>query len=551
MKKIIGTALLALSVISCGGGGSSTTTYTVSGKFVSSYVEGLKVCTQENYCTKTDAYGNFTVESSTPKPTLLFYAGGVELGEYTLKENRETITPFKLTEDPQAGDALAKVIHALGNDPDGTAEKIDLGEITASVSPQVDAILTAIENREPFTITVNNSKNGSYEVKVSFDSNQPQVELCDSNDNCTTVNYRQWLVLILMAADNNLNDYALDDLNEMAQVTYNPQVKVVVMADLLEQNGTVIAESDDSTGELKISQTPDEPNTGSGYTVKTFIQEYEDKYPASKVALILWDHGEGWRSTKAAAVDETNDSYLYMYRLVDALKELSENGYRVDLIGFDECLMGMVEVFYDVGQFAKAVVASEALEPGTGWNYTSLLESLVKNPSLDPYQLGKLVVDTYKEAYLSQSGKTMMVLSNQEIKQLTDAVNGLYTELSADTFPDFQQARENSVIVPDDQNESLYHVDLYSFASQLKDSYPKAEEIVSVIENAYKFSSDPQLKGISIYFPPDSQSDSSYPCYLLESPSLTITCFGDPNYYNPFAVNLWDEFLDEYYRLGK
>ncbi len=556
MKKLLGSLLLPLLLISCGGGGggSSETTYTVNGKFNASAVEGLKVCVKDgSYCTETDSYGNFTVKSTSPWPTLTFYVDNLPIGEYTLKENWEVVTPFKFSpEDPQSGDALAKVLHALGGDLTGTAQSINLTGIKVTVEPEVKSLLEAALNRQPFTLTVN-SKEGSYQVKVSFDQDQPQVEVCDSEGNCAPVNYRQWLVLVYMAADNNLSDYAIDDLNEMAQVTYNPQVKVVVMADLKDQGGTVIAQSNGTTGKLEISSYPTEPNTASAYTLESFVKEYEDKYPASKVALIFWDHGEGWRSTKIAAIDETttNDNYLFMYRIVDALKDLSEQGYRVSLIGFDECLMGMVEVFYDVGQFSDAVVASEALEPGTGWNYTTLLSSLMENPSLTPYQLGKAIVDAYREAYGTQSDKTMALLSREEIEELVNSVNGLYTRINQDTYQDFLLARENSVVVPDDQDGTLYHVDLYSFASQLKDSYPEAAKIVSVIDNAYKFSSNPQLKGISIYFPSDTKSDSSYPCYLLESPSSQIECFNDPNYYNPFAVNLWDDFLQTYYDLGE
>ncbi|GEM_PF-1045359 len=547
MKKVMSTLFISLLISSCGGGGgSSSGDYTVEGKFISSYVQGLKVCTKDmKYCTQTDRYGNFSIKSTSKTPEVVFFIRDVELGEYSLKENGETVTPFKLSQDNQAGDAIAKIIHALGNDTDGTKKLIDLSNIKVEANPNIESILSAVERKEDFTLNVNG---GNYLVKVSFPEGKPQVELCKEGK-CTPVNYRQWLVLILMAADNDLNNYAYDDLDEISQVKFNPQVKVIAVADLYGRSGTIVGESSEETGEFETYQSSKELNTGSGYTVREIVKTFEDKYPSSKVALIFWDHGDGWRSSRFAAIDKTDNSYLFMYRLVNALKELQREGYKVNFIGFDECLMGMEEVFFDVGQFSDAVVASEALEPGTGWNYTYLFRKIVENPSVDPYQFGKLVVDAYREAYRNQDQKTIIVLSKEEIEKLTSAINKLYYRLSTENFQYFYQARENSVVVPDSQNQTLYHVDLYSFASQLKDKFPEAQEITSIIENAYKFLNDPNLKGISIYFPPTSESDDSYPCYLLDRPSTEVICFEDPNYYNPFAVNLWDDFLTKYYYL--
>ncbi len=359
---------------------------------------------------------------------------------------------------------------------------------------------------------------------------------------------REWLVLVYMAADNNLNDFAYQDLKEIEQVKFPPQVKLVVMADFLENNETLIAESSQETGKVIENWQERELDTGSESTLYSFIKEYETKYPADKVALILWDHGDGWRSYKIAAVDQSNSDMLYMYKVRDALKKLNEEGYKVDLIGFDECLMAMAEVFYDVGNYTQAVVASEALEPGDGWNYQTLFSKLIQNPSITPYQFGKLIVDSYKEAYKGQPDKTMLLLSQKEITSLTSAINALSEKLNQDTFPEFEAARENATVVDDNQDGSLFHVDLLSFTKNLP--FQEAKNIESIVNGAYKYiSQDLNLSGIAIYFPPTKDSDASFPCYLLEKPSSQIECFNDPNYYNPFAVNEWDDFLNYYYYL--
>ncbi|WP_457681487.1 clostripain-related cysteine peptidase [Thermovibrio sp.] len=549
MKRLFLLAALLVASSCGGGGGESSYTYTVNGKFVSSYVKGLKVCIEgsEN-CTYTDQLGNFSLKSPTPLPKLSFFIDKVKLGEYALKENWETVNPFKLSSNSLVGDVIAKIIHGAGGDVNGTAQEVDLTGVKAQ-GPEA-SVAQEVEDGMPFEIKITDLNGQSHILKVSYSSSSSVVELCDENgENCTPVNYRQWLVLVYLDADNDLNKYAYDDLKEMASVKYSPQVKLVVMADFLD-GGKVIAESSDTTGELKETSFEEEPNMGSTITLEDFIKEYEDKYPASKVALIFWNHGDGWRS-KMAAYDQTNDSYLWMHKVVDSLKDLNSKGYKVNLIGFDECLMGMVEVFYDAGQFSDAVVASEALEPGEGWNYQKLFSSLVSNPTVDPYQLGNLVVDSYREEYQNYEGDfTMTVLSKEEIGELVNNLNALAQKLNQDTFPLFQSARENAVLVPDGTDgNTLYHVDLYSFVKGLDGDFEEAKKIEEIIDNAYKFTSSDKLKGVAIYFPPTQDASSDFNCYLKESPDGNPNCYGDPLYYNPFAVNLWDDFLKEYYTL--
>lgn len=52
-------------------------------------------------------------------------------------------------------------------------------------------------------------------------------------------------------------------------------------------------------------------------------------------------------------------------------------GAKLDVVGFDACLMAMAEVSASIAPYARALLASELLEPGHGWDYQSL-GSMVK-----------------------------------------------------------------------------------------------------------------------------------------------------------------------------
>jgi hypothetical protein len=45
---------------------------------------------------------------------------------------------------------------------------------------------------------------------------------------------------------------------------------------------------------------------------------------------------------------------------------------KIDILGFDACLMSMYEIGAVLAPYANYLLASELLEPGTGWDYSSL-----------------------------------------------------------------------------------------------------------------------------------------------------------------------------------
>ncbi len=535
-------------LFSCGGGGGSEN-ITISGKVVASSVKGLKVCIKNSdTCSLTDKDGNFYLESPAPFPALNFYVDNILLADYTLKENGEIITPFKMAEGNETvGDILAKLIHAFGNDTDETEAVVDLTGVYIS-TPLTDSIEDYIKSGN--TVEIDFFKDGNtYQVEI-YPSNST-VELC-KDSTCTPVNYRQWLVLIYMDGDNSLgstreNSYVSFDLSEMEKVFFPPQVKVVALVDYYGNSTGEIYETD-GNGKLRKVEEVEEPNMGDPETLVKFVKEYMDKYPAPKRALIFWDHGDGWRSvnyqTRFSAIDETDGDTLFMFEVRNALNYLKDNNYEINLIGFDECLMGMVEPLYDIKDYADFFVASEAEEPANGWNYERVFGKLSSNPSASPEEFGKMIVDSFREEYESyNSDLTLTLFKSSDIEYIVDNLNQFVSYLDSTSYENFKSARENSEEVPDWEGGN--YVDLYSFLSNF--SYDSAVNIKLKIDSLYKFRKG-NLNGISIYFPiSESNIDE---CYYVAYPQ-TCEFNGEivNGYYNPFTDTEWDEFLKKYYTL--
>jgi len=207
--------------------------------------------------------------------------------------------------------------------------------------------------------------------------------------------------------------------------------------------------------------------------------------------LDIWDHGQGWRAMMGASIpqfrslaptqghpaatfrsislDDTNHDQLYNRKIQDSL-----NGANLDVIGFDACLMSMVETTYAMRGVARVMVGSEELEPGTGWKYDDWLQALADNPSKDAASLGALLVNSYKNTYGDQDETTLSAVDLSHAEDLVTSVSTLgkilETELRHNAKPVISARANCLVYAPNaygDNIEYFQHIDLGQFCDQL------------------------------------------------------------------------------------
>ena len=208
-----------------------------------------------------------------------------------------------------------------------------------------------------------------------------------------------WTLLIYMDGDNNLEGFAINDLAEIAGVAgLSEAVQVVVQLDRAEGEATT---PDDWTearrfasveGGLAQVEQLGEVNMGDPATLRDFISWGIEQYPAERYGLIMWGHGVGWQGV---AYDRSADlKRLSLPELHGAMRAgLDSVGIeKFDVVGFDACLMGQIDVFGTMEGIADFAVASEELVPGGGVNYGSFLTALAANPTVDGRGLAELLV---------------------------------------------------------------------------------------------------------------------------------------------------------------
>jgi len=346
-------------------------------------------------------------------------------------------------------------------------------------------------------------------------------KLRDIEDKAETTESPTWTVIVHLDGDNNLEPWALADLEEMESVGSKNGVTVIVLLDTFSYfEGThwyVIEEGSDHI-DLEADRNscdcadvagacPGELNMASGavlqYTVKTAV-EYA---PADNYMLILWDHGGGWKGVcyddSSALINGYTDR-LSTNETADALAavetEITTTGidldYQLTMLSYDACLNGMIEVVHQNRDVAKYMTASITLIPVQGYPYDKVLENLTALPRMSTVDFGKNIVDTYVEYYSMCAGNgieyygdaQLSLFDLAQVGALTESVDALATELLEGGYADDYSYRgaiesaESQTPKIEIDGEQLPFIDLGSYANLLGEKIPDLVKLTDAVE---------------------------------------------------------------------
>jgi cysteine peptidase C11 family protein len=237
------------------------------------------------------------------------------------------------------------------------------------------------------------------------------------------VSAAEWTFMIYMDGDNSLESQGINDINELETVGSDSNINIVVMFDRIPQysssngdwtdtrRGLIIKDTDTSIISSTLTSVG-EKNMGDAATLTEFTNWAITNYPANKYALILWNHGYGWRrrseitkllknkktqiNLKDICVDDTSNDSLLTSEIGQALDAVSTH---LDLIGMDACTMQMMEVAYEIRMNGDILVASEQNEPLPGWPYDLIMSDLSADPAMNADTLSQSIVTRYGESY--------------------------------------------------------------------------------------------------------------------------------------------------------
>jgi hypothetical protein len=400
-----------------------------------------------------------------------------------------------------------------------------------------------------------------------------------------------WLVMLYQNADDEiLEEDIFIDLNEAEIVGSTDAVTIVSQID--RYDGAYEGDGDwVSTKRYFVNQDNDletiaseeiedlgEMDSGDSNTLVEFATWAINTYPADNYVLILSDHGAGWSG--GWNDDSPNEgSSFKMQDIDDALGQIiTDTGIDAfELVGFDACLMGQLEVMSGITPHARYAVGSEETEPALGWAYASFLTALNENTAMSGGDLGKIIVD----GYLSQDfritddaarnifaggnfsaesvaadliqGSTLSVVDLSTVQNLNAAINELavaLTEIDQNQVAEARAyAQSYESVFGDDVPPSFidlgHFVDLLLSNNDDPNVTQAAENVKSALAQTVTAEMHggerPGSSGLTIYFPNSELYDGTFG----DSPAYGIQYSA---FVGRFATaSLWDDFLTFHY----
>jgi hypothetical protein len=509
--------------------------------------------------------GVFEVQSPTSGNTTVSLPAGDYIAELRVTDNdglsTDAFVPFTFT--APYGPTWSSVPSTLTADTGQPTEPVTL--VFDEGFPSTPCTLTVAPN----TVKWNQTGSGTNSFTGTFTSTDPSfvgsvaatLTVTDSGGNSddasvelTFEQSREWTWIVYVAAANNLEDAAFEDVNEMEAASTSSAIQVIALVDTTSTQGTYqeswagdcyryVIRHDSNRNAITSPSTNLGPiDSGDWHNVKDIVAWAVQNYPANRYGIIFWDHGAGFRSPgvippfKGVCYDDDSGNGLDVDEIPGALVDLP--GGKADIVGMDACLMGMAELAYELQDCAGFYVASEELVPGSGFEYQDMFNRIILDSAKSNTKIATDMVDSYEACYSPDAGggETLSAVDCSKMASVAEAADtfaGLaLTNWSAPTPGQWTQIINGTTCFGDIEFLDMYDLGTQgnaTFTSQsLKDAITRFRSAISgaVVAN-WANTGAPAASGLSIWVPA-SHSAGSLPKYR------TLRWTDDTR---------WDEFL--------
>jgi len=323
---------------------------------------------------------------------------------------------------------------------------------------------------------------------------------------CSKIEESDWTILIYMAADNGLDNEALDDIEDMMQAEFSNNINVIVQVDSSETNFSPAAyryhiypglqEQISYLGEI---------DSGDENELTAFANWGFNKYPSEKQALVIWSHGNGWYHNFCKDVESGNYIGIADGELRAGINNINEH---LEILIFDACNMQTVEVAAEVADYTDYIIGSEGGVDSKGFPYAEIFSMWEEQPTTENICLD--IGFQYHKYYNLEEifPISCSVLKTVEFPQLLNKLSEFASDWAIEASDEiFIESRQNCIEfnAAGFTNPAL-DVDIKEFFTNIYDNTENdslrtiSNEILSALESAYIFQN-------TNYYPPGYPSD--------------------------------------------
>jgi hypothetical protein len=261
-------------------------------------------------------------------------------------------------------------------------------------------------------------------------------------------NCKKWTILIHFAIDNNIDTYFeeeygivtnyLNTLENIKAADVAKKINILVLMDCYNSaghfhDGYYCLSGGAFKDDLVVSKS--EINSGSLNDIRDFMDWVVANYPAEKYLYSVFNHGSGfddiakdgdYAAPRGIAFDDSSSDCLSHYELGQAAAYLKNNkiGGNIELFYAFACLMGGVELAYEVKDSANYLLFSEETFPADYWSYEAL-QSINDNPNISGGDVGKAFCDSAESYFTNPAHLRDFTLSVIDLSKVVDLAQAI------------------------------------------------------------------------------------------------------------------------------
>lgn len=236
---------------------------------------------------------------------------------------------------------------------------------------------------------------------------------CDPvEENAPEFEQKQKTVLVYMVANNNLSSNAENNLSSMKAGYVPEDDNLLVYMHLANTSPVLLRLHKDGTGAVQQDTVYRFPaqNSSDHKTLSSVMKVTRTMFPSQEYGLVLWSHGTGWLPegyyTKSFGSD--NGKEMDVKDLAAALP------CKMDFVIFDACLMGGIEVAYELKDSVDYVISSPAEILSQGFPYSKIMQHIFSTP-MDLEGVAKEYFNHYNEQGGSSRSATISLVKCSEL----------------------------------------------------------------------------------------------------------------------------------------
>jgi hypothetical protein len=333
----------------------------------------------------------------------------------------------------------------------------------------------------------------------------------------------KWLFMNYIAADCNLEPYQVRNIDNQELVGSDPTTHIIAQIDRGPNPSEIDGgwsncrryyvthdEQPDVLGS-KVLEDVGRIDMSNPKTLTDFIVWAQKNYPAEHVALVLNDHGGGFTGAMA---DDSDGNFMSVPDLAKAIADAEViTGKKIDIVGFDACLMAEHEVAHELKNNANILLASEESEAGPGWTYSPMLggktmaEAIAQMKMMKiegtPEEFAKIVVDVNKEH--NNDISTFSAIDLRQLDTLTAATDKLADAIIA--------SKDKTAIKTTIRSAESYGGG-YTPYKDLKDEYDLADKLskaTGVSDKAVKKAAQEVMDAVNIVVLANESNPKKHP----------------------------------------